>query len=337
MTAYLIDLASYQDGIDLAAVKAAGFSLVNIKLSQGDWYQWSKASQYIASAKALGLGICTFHWLDNTASGAAQARIVLDLMRRYDVLDGCAHQCDCEDTATLAIWRDYVNAMQDGLGRHIANYTGDWWWQPRGWTGADLTPYLWAGPNSGYLSAYPGDTSSHWTAGYGGWSDYSLLQYAVQPVGTAGGGNLSKTAIRDPAVWTALTGGDDVLDGYDARYRDGVNRSEGLVLKEVWTALNWGQTSNGDGTLLGDLYNQVRALAAGQAESAKREAALLAAMQALTAGGTSIDTAAVLAAVREVGEQESAAIVILQADLDELQRARRAAAQAEAAALADQV
>lgn len=120
-----------------------------------------------------------------------------------------AHQLDCEDTqrpATQQIMRDYVTAMQDHLGRHIVLYTGDWWWQPRGWDGASLTPYVWAAPNAGYLSAYPGDTSSYWRAGYGGWGDYAILQYAVSPISGAGGGNISKSAIRDSRVWAALTG-----------------------------------------------------------------------------------------------------------------------------------
>jgi hypothetical protein len=206
----LVDLASYQEGISLPAVLAAGFTAVNVKLTQGNWYRWAAGKAYADSARGLGMGISTFSWIDNSATGAAQAAYAYQQMRAIGGPDGCAHQCDCEDSvrpATFAIWRDYINWWQDKLGRPIANYTGDWWWQPRGWDGASLTPYLWASPNSGYLSSYPGDTSSAWHAGYGGWTDYSLLQYAVQAVTGAGGGNLSKTAIRDPHVWTALTGG----------------------------------------------------------------------------------------------------------------------------------
>jgi hypothetical protein len=226
VAALLIDVASYQHDatppLDLAAAKAAGFGAVNVKLSQGAWYTWRDAPVYLNRARDLGLGVATFHWLDNSASGAEQARIVLGLMRQYGVLAGTAHQCDCEDTsrpATWTIWRDYVTAMQDGLGRHIINYTGDWWWTARGWNGAALTPYLWAAPNHGYDAAYPGDASPDWRAGYGGWSDYSALQYAVGPVPAAGGADLSKTAFRDPAVWAALTGGDTMLaDDPDGRW-----------------------------------------------------------------------------------------------------------------------
>jgi hypothetical protein len=209
VTLYLLDIASYQAGMDLAKAKAAGFSLVNIKTSQGNWYTHTAAKSWADKARQLGMGICTFHWLDSSAAGKAQADIAYRRMREIGGPDGMAHQLDCEDTkkpATQAIMRDYVTRMQDLLGRHIVVYTGDWWWQPRGWTGAALSPYLWAAPNAGYVGTYPGDKSAHWHAGYGGWTDYSILQYAVAPITGAGGGNVSKSAIRDHGVWAALTG-----------------------------------------------------------------------------------------------------------------------------------
>jgi hypothetical protein len=206
----LVDLASYQEGISLPAVLAAGFTAVNIKLTQGNWYRWTNGKAYADSARNLGMGLCTFSWIDNSASGATQAAYAYQQMQAIGGPDGVAHQCDCEDSARPASWQtwvDYIHWWQDKLGRDVANYTGDWWWPSHmGNRGAEVCKYLWAGPNAGYLSSYPGDTSSAWHAGYGGWTDYSLLQYAVQAVSGAGGGNLSKTAIRDPNVWAVLTG-----------------------------------------------------------------------------------------------------------------------------------
>jgi len=226
MTTYLADLASYQEGIDLAKLKSAGFTKVNIKLSEGTSYTWSNAGKYINQAKELGLGISTFHWLNNSASGGAQAKIVLDLMKKYGVLTGTAHQCDCEDNvkpATWQIWKDYVTAIQDGIQHHVVNYTGDWWWQAAGrnWNGAVVTPYLWAAPNHGYDKSYPGDTSSDWIANYGGWGPYSILQYAVGQVYDGNGADqVSKSAIKDESVWAALTGGSDVTlaEDFDGKY-----------------------------------------------------------------------------------------------------------------------
>jgi Glycosyl hydrolases family 25 len=234
VTQFLIDVASpYQDGIDLAKVKAAGFTLINVKLSQGVSYINPNAQMWIDKARSLGMGVCTFHWLDNSASGRAQANFALGLMDRYGVRYGAGHQCDCEDTnkpATWAIWRDYMNAMQDGMGHHVAAYTGDWWWEPRGWDGASITPYLWAAPNDGYVSSYPGDSSSKWNAGYGGWSALSAMQYAVSPISGAGGGDVSKTAFRDPAVWTALTG----VDATSGENMDETQRTSGNADQYGW-------------------------------------------------------------------------------------------------------
>jgi hypothetical protein len=220
MTALLVDLASYQHGINLAAVKAAGFTRVNIKLTEGSSYVNPYIGEFVDGARANGLDICTFHWLNGRSTGATQAAAALAQMDRYGLRDGTAHQCDCEDTtspATWAVWRDYVNAMQQALGRPVINYTGDWWWPAHMGSnnGAAVTPYLWAAPNHGYDTTYPGDTSGDWHAGYGGWGDYAALQYAVSSIPGAGGTdpNLSKTAFRDPHVWTALTGVDAATSG----------------------------------------------------------------------------------------------------------------------------
>jgi hypothetical protein len=118
---------------------------------------------------------------------------------------------DTESTATEAICRGYAERMQTLLGRPVALYTGDWWWTAKGrnWNGAAITPYLWSAPNAGYLGSYPGDASPHWHAGYGGWADLSVMQYAVAPLSLPGGKrgtiDVSKSAIRTETVWRDLT------------------------------------------------------------------------------------------------------------------------------------
>lgn len=214
MTQFLVDIASYQhnrpDPLRLDVVQQKGFSLVNIKTTEGTHYTFTAGRLYADKARSLSMGISTFHYLTNEASGSAQADFAWKQIVNLGGPQGIAHECDCETNATQAIYRDYVKAMQDRLGRHIMTYSGDWWWQPRGWTGADLTPYYTAAPNAGYLGSYPGDASPHWHAGYGGWDNLSMMQYAVSAITGAGGGDLSKSAIRDRAVWSALTGGDDM-------------------------------------------------------------------------------------------------------------------------------
>lgn len=218
MTLLVVDVSRHQverpDPLDLTRAKAAGFGAVNIQLDRGrqDDVLPPWARQYADRARELGMGISTYRWLDGRLPGAESARCVFARMREVGGPDGMAHAVDCEETpdkgppATEAMWRDYVNAMQDKLQRPIAGYSGRWWWHRYGWAGAaDLTPYLWSAPMTGYLGTYPGDNSPHWTADYGGWSALAAMQYAVTPL--PGTGNCSLSAIRDPAVWAALTGG----------------------------------------------------------------------------------------------------------------------------------
>lgn len=207
-TFLVVDLASpYQDGADLAAFKAAGVQAVNIKTSEGVGYVNPQAIAWGVQARANELGISTFHWLDSSGTGAAQARKAFEVMTAIGAgtTDGMAHVCDCEDDAPLQTITEYLQEMQQLLGRPVAFYSGDWWMQTpqrAGWNIAALTPYLWAAPNAGYLDAYPGDDSPHWTANYGGYSTLAAMQFAVGPLPGAPG-NVSKTQMRK-AVWAAL-------------------------------------------------------------------------------------------------------------------------------------
>lgn len=226
MTLLLLDLASYQAGVDLSLPAYDNWGLANIKTSQGNWYvaNRDRSRKWADQARNLGKGLMTFHWLDASASGAEQARIAYREMRELGGPDGMAHQADTEDDGkahgplTYRIWSDFVDEMQQLLGRHVLNYTGDWWWTApgRNWRGADLTPYLMAAPNIGYLGQYPGDQSEHWKARYGGWDDLAAMQFHVGsiPNGGAGSTNVSQTAIRNPAVWAALTGRNDMSQDF---------------------------------------------------------------------------------------------------------------------------
>jgi hypothetical protein len=205
-TIYLIDLASYQAGINLHAAVAAGVEAVNVKTSEGMGYTWHDAGKYVAEAKSLGLRVSTFHWIDSTGPGKAQAQRAFELLKQANggTSEGIAHQCDCEDDAPFGVVQDYINEFQRLLGRPIIFYTGDWW-LPGDWNVANLTPYLWAAPNIGYLGVYPGDDSIHWRAGYGGYDYLSAMQFAVSPIQGSGVGDVSKTRVRTE-VWNVLAG-----------------------------------------------------------------------------------------------------------------------------------
>lgn len=214
MTRFVLDVASYQGSLKPADVRRAGFTAVNLKISHG--LGLKSVHPDVAGWARSGLDVCTFHFLTADASGAAQARYAYARMQALGVADTCAHQLDTEATPG-ASWRtivEYLIVMRALLSRPVALYSGDWWWTApgRGWDVSDLTPYLWSAPvDGGYVdtNTYPGDTSPLWTAGYAGIPRLSIMQYVVGPLiypdGTRGSIDVSKSAIRDEAVWTDLT------------------------------------------------------------------------------------------------------------------------------------
>jgi hypothetical protein len=218
VTLFLADVASYQQGLSVADFVRAGVDILNFKISHGLGQRsvHPDVTVLAAQAKQQGRQLCTFHFLTGDATGGAQADYAYQRLQLLGLTAGTAHVVDVETNpagpdATLAGLRDYLARMRTLLGHPVMVYTGDWWWQPKGWNVADLSPYLHAAPNAGYPGAYPGDASGDWSAGYGGWPALSVMQYAVEPLsypdGTRGSINVSKSAIRDPAVWQALTGG----------------------------------------------------------------------------------------------------------------------------------
>jgi hypothetical protein len=219
VTRFLLDIASYQGSLTAADVVRAGFTAVNLKISHGLSRKavHPDITGWVAGARDNALGISTFHWLDGSASGAAQAGYAWDRLGALGLRDGTAHVVDCESDATEKILREYLAAMKAYLGRPVMVYSAQWWWRPKGWNVADLTPYVHAAPDKGegtfYPGAYPGDASPLWnTAGWGGWHNLAVMQYAVAPLTfpdrTAGTIDVSKSAIRTDGVWMALTGGE---------------------------------------------------------------------------------------------------------------------------------
>lgn len=209
MTLHIVDCSRHQversNPLDLARARTAGIGAVNLQLDRGKETDvlppW--VSIYAERARSLGMQVSTYRWLDARISGAESAQRAYDRIRSLG-LEAAPHTVDCEDNATEKHLRDYVDSMQDLLGRHIFIYSGHWWLQPKGWQVASLSPYLWAAPSGGYIGLYPGDNAPDWTVEYGGYSALSAMQYAVKAL--PGTGNCSLSAVRDPAVWAALSG-----------------------------------------------------------------------------------------------------------------------------------
>lgn len=335
MTLYLFDIASYQRGIDLVKVRAAGFTIANVKTSQGTGYTFGDAGSYCRQAHALGMGVSLFHWLDNSGSGAAQAdawwRVAAPIVRDVGPV---ALQVDCEDTAKPATWailRDFVRSAADRLGHLPYVYTGDWWAQSGGRAGWDvhsLSPWLMAAPNAGYLPSYPGDASGHWRAGYWGYDTLALMQYTVGPIPGAGGGDISKTAIRDPGVWPALTGGSALMARDYGNYaipKEVADRPDSVLLADAWGGEVLGHSpfvpsqKSYRTALLDRVDAGVAALNAKADADEVRDAAIKAALDGIVAviraGGGSVEAGPIIAAVQGVAADAAGRFDQLHADL----------------------
>jgi hypothetical protein len=278
VTIHIADIASYQGGLTLAQLKAAGFTGVNFKVSHGLTLKsvhpdlWKLAEQALAE----GWKVSTFHYLTDDASGDEQARFAFSQMVRWNLASpGCVHVVDVEDTKdppTAQTWRDYCARMASFTGRETVTYTGRWWWMryAKDWPASPFSPWLWAAPGAGYLDTYPGDDSPHWDAGYGQWPQLAAMQYRVAPVA---GIPVSQTAVRSEDAWRAM-GGIDVainsvpastalVDEFNALAPKRSKASDGTVgdvaHSQSASDHNYDETGNTGGAEDSDALNEVHA------------------------------------------------------------------------------
>lgn len=103
--------------------------------------------------------------------------------------------------------------------------------------------------------------STSWSAGRNAkpWPGVHLRQRGHLVVGGVDA-DWNEIAVPDWGQYRKDTA--DMLDGYDQHYPDGVTRAEGLVLKELWTALAWGQTAGGAPMITGRIADDVTAVRA---------------------------------------------------------------------------
>lgn len=209
MTLFIADIASYQQGLSLAEIRAAGYGGINLKISHGDG-QRAVHPDVKTFAADTSMRHSTFHWLTGDASGAAQASYAYARMSELG-LTRAPHTVDVEagkeavgGEPTEAIYREYLKIMTQLLKRPIITYSGDWYAESRPWLRASAeSPWLWSAPTVGYLPAYPGDEDAAWENGYGGWVALAVMQYRVSAVG---GIALSQSACRSERLWQAMGG-----------------------------------------------------------------------------------------------------------------------------------
>jgi Glycosyl hydrolases family 25 len=246
MALYGVDVhARYQGGLDVALLARQGYSFLATKLSQGlavpsvDGFTAAqfkaRALSWLEQTRTAGMVPGGYHWIDVSASGAAQARFFYGLVKQAGGPEGMLIQLDNEDNATWQTTKDWAAEWEQLSGGHPwLMYTGRWWWGPRGWDGASLTPLLW---DSRYLSAdsdtIPDDPAAFaariptdwWRLpdlahpgvyGYGGWTTATFLQFTSRGDAGSLGNNVDLNAFRGAREQLlGLTGGDMALTDAD--------------------------------------------------------------------------------------------------------------------------
>lgn len=350
--------------MDFAAMRSDGIGGGWHKLSDGlNWFIDAYAARFLAGARAAGWPIIgAYHVLWGNRDIRAQADWFLSLLdvkapwwRDMARADTFVLMSDDEPFGyNVKPTIDQVNGFGDAIrslaGSNSLGYTPSWAYD------ADVARMRYpvigsnygTNPISPYRPAYPGDASSRW-----GVHD-ALLQYGSRlRVGSQP--TCDVNAYRGPDLRALISGHPQ---GADMQWTDpnmptrlgnpAVYATPDPIIADLAAVLN-GHASYYDkaGTVKPPLGAQLDRIEAAAAGALKQVDALTAVVQTLTAGGTSIDTAAVLAAVKDVGDADSAALAAAndhisaltaafaaaQAEIHQMHTAATAAAQAEVTAL----
>jgi len=352
MTVFMWDTSSYDGLISLDAAQRArdeGIVAVVHRLTRQGGLLDPYAGRNLATFRQAGFGLIGAYAVTYTSGGHQQDALTMQQADQvcpwWRTFPGWWWMEDLERWPTDAVPADLgiaiAKELEAGSGRRCSLYAshGQYGDQLRAWTGPLVNADYTGRTAGGFRSMYPGD---NWRPDHGswngGWSAYSgrepdLLQFTSSA--TVGGlttcdvsayrGTLDQLrALLTGSAAPSSTGGDVELNtqipgsGYGTKPETLDLR---LALIDLTKALDPYDTSSWQNESL----RNTRAILAGQAADEKRDAVLLATLQALTAGGTSVDTAAVLARINEVAAEESGAVAELHAQVVDLQ-ARLAAA-----------
>jgi len=176
MTIFGPDIANFQAGLDLSAVKAEGFDFVFCKVSEGNYFQDRTWPGFRDTAHANGLLLAGYHYVRGDNTPDSQADTFVQQLGDKNIpamLDFEANGGNIDN-----FWA-VLNAIE-ARGVHVAlSYIPHWYWQQIGSPDISGVPGLiqssYVG-GSGFASAlYPGDQAGNW-AGFGG-RNVDILQF----------------------------------------------------------------------------------------------------------------------------------------------------------------
>lgn len=157
----------------MAQIKSEGFSWVEAKVSEGNYYQDPYWPVTKAACAAQGLGVVGYHYVTTDPAASQAATFAGNGGGLQAMLDFEAN------SGNIANFWSVVNAF-NALGIEVVlSYIPHWYWQQIGSPDLSQVPGLVASSyvnGTGYASSlYPGDASSYWAA-YGG-ATPQILQF----------------------------------------------------------------------------------------------------------------------------------------------------------------
>ncbi len=342
----------------MAKARAEGIAFLHSKVGEGlTDTEGTYDDTALAGARDAGIEFLGAYFVPRTLDSAAQ----VDLWRRqldagepwlYD-WPGRYAVVDLErwpyDNVSAGKGIDCAKRLRDRLGWQVLLYAshGQYGDSLTGWDGPLINADYTSRPAAGFAAMYPGDDWQPWHGTWrGGWAPYSgreptFLQYTSSAT-IAGLSTCDANAYRGSlAQLRALItrGGSDTMqwDDQGAKAKSGQATPDPILVdlfagEQSDSSLYVPGVKTFRQAQLRRMEDGITALKAAADADTVRDAAALAAVQALAAGGTSLDTAAVVTAVNGVRDEARAAYAALHEENTSL-RAELAAAHAELAQL----
>lgn len=330
---------SHYDGTISGAVAraayAAGIRFATAKIGEGGSYDDPLDGTNLANLKAAGIPVLGgYYVVRSTPDPAAQVARCLFLADRdepwWREFDGWFWQVDLErwptDSVQPAQGIAFGEQLRAATGRGVLMYAskGQYGDSLTGWVGDLWNANYRTNRQAPFADLYPGDSSPGWDA-YSGRVP-AILQYAstasIDGLTTCDA-NAFKGSVDD--LLKLIRKGAPDMSGFDKTDLNTLLKTAAFPYASAPGATPVVTPSVSLGTTWLATRTNTDKLVASQADQSKQLAALLAAVTTLAAGGTSVDTAAVLAAVRDEGAKESEAMAAILAELHDT-RAKLAAA-----------
>jgi len=286
----------------------------NFEDSANDWLQarpgWSAAS----------LPDHAYRWLGGALTAATDAAFAADQVAalgfpRGTVIPGSA-DLDMTRTQWLAAGKAYATRWRDGLSAagFGAGVYGPWdvlTWVHDEVGGYDL--YWQAGMSTAWSG---GRNAKAWTVANGAPATAHLRQRYHQTVG--GVDTDHNEILRADWAGTPVADQGEIMDWKDPKTANLVGgRGPDTLIVDIWASILRLDSpyAAGTPTAMKSFMDGVEQAAAADAQ---RDSALAAALNAIAAGGVSVDTAAVIARINEVAGAESATVQALRQQIADL-------------------